>query len=284
MVGGRRSTGLSDDAIFARLEPGGTLDGAFGDAGITVVSSAAIRALLLDPVGRILGAGKKRRPALGVTDSLLVRLTSSGAPDPGFGAGGVVITEAAVPTGANDVAMALARLDDGKLLAAARQLSIRTPPTGAKGDRIVYVAKGLEAAAPRTLFEDPRCAPDGSGAGGALTVSGSGGTFAIPLPCNGWKANSAKTRYSYRDRTGASCATVLMSDGKIEKASYKGAQVSYALGAPQAAVSVVLSTGAAGAERTSCAWFTPTSATVIADGSDGRAYRARDAAAPAACP
>jgi hypothetical protein len=133
--------------------------------------------------------------------------------------------------------------------------------------------------------EDPRCVPDGSGAGGSLRVTGLGGDVTITLPCTGWSRNAAGTRYHYKDTTGATCKVVLLKDGVLEKAVCKGAQVAYTLGMAQGDVVVVVSTGPAATRRAYCASFGPgTGAVVVKDGSDGVTYKALNASAPASCP
>lgn len=412
VVGGQRSTGFSDDAVLARFESNGAVDGGFGSGGETAVGPGKIRALLIRPGGQIVAAGS--RHAL-VDDFLVVQLDSSGAPDAGFGSAGVVVLDAALPAGATDTALALARradekllvggyaygrgftivrlgsdgaLDatfgtggiastvlavsalalaqqgDGRIIAAGsgydglddnvavsrfsadgvldtsfgaggvatvgfnatyddfacaafiqadekivvaggsypsalvarfesagphrpitgKKLLIRNPPSGATANKVVYLAKDTGTAVPATVFEDPRCTPDGSGAGGSMGLSGLGGSITIPLPCSGWSRNASGSRYTYHDASGATCRVVRINAGRLEKAVCKGAQVAYALGAAQGDVAISLTTGGSGAERVSCGLFGAGTATVVKDGSDGRTYLARDAAPPSSCP
>ena len=77
---------------------------------------------------------------------------------------------------------------------------------------------------------------------------------------------------------------MLIKDARLEKAVCKGSQVAYTLGAAQADVGVVVSTGAPATQLRTCASFGPaTSATVKKDGSDGKTYLALNAGAPASC-
>lgn len=168
-----------------------------------------------------------------------------------------------------------------------RRLSIRTPPSNPSRNTLTFISTDADLELPQSLSEDPRCPPVGSGSvssGARLRVVGDGGTFTIDLPCVNWSANGSGTRYRYRDASGATCRSIVLKAGRLLKASCKGPQVAYALGAVQGNVSVVLSTGDAAANRKYCATFGPlTSATILHDGSDGRSYGAIDAA-QGACP
>jgi len=109
----------SSDFALARYNPDGSLDAEFGDGGKVRTafdsegSDDRIEALVLQPDGRIV--------AVGWTDSgenydfALARYEVDGRPDPTFGRGGKMTT-AIGPN--HDFAFALARLPDGKLLAA----------------------------------------------------------------------------------------------------------------------------------------------------------------------
>jgi hypothetical protein len=166
-----------------------------------------------------------------------------------------------------------------------KKLLIKNPAAGPPKNKLVLLSKDTAIAAPSGVEEDPRCAPVGSGtpqAGATLRIVGAGGDFTLDLPCVGWTANADNTKYSYRDATGATCKRVLLQDGRQLKAVCKGSQIAYALGAAQGDVSVVMTMG----ERLRyCATFgAATLADVKRDGSDGRTYKALDAAAPAICP
>ena len=167
-----------------------------------------------------------------------------------------------------------------------RRLFIRTPPSDPSRNTLTLVSTDAGLELPQGVIDDPRCPPVGSGSvtsGARLRVVGDGGNFTLDLPCVNWSANGAGTRYRYRDATGATCRSIVLRAGRLLKASCKGAQVAYALGAPQGNVHVVLSTGDPAANRKYCATFGPlTSATVVRDGSDGRSYAATDAS-PGVC-
>ena len=119
-------------------------------------------------------------------------------------------------------------------------------------------------------------------------MSASGGDFVIPLPCASWSVNAAGTRYRYSDPSGATCRTVIIKDGALEKAVCKGPQVAYEFtGTPPVPVTyvhVVVTTGDVATQRKACATFEPGTATVVKDGSDGQTYKALNAGAPATCP
>jgi hypothetical protein len=162
------------------------------------------------------------------------------------------------------------------------KLLLRTPSDPSR-NKLVFLSADPSLATAANAAEDPRCAPLGSGslaAGATLRVAGAGGSFAIDLPCVNWSASSSGDRYRYRDATGATCKTVLVRAGRKLKAVCKGAQVAYLLGAAQGDVHVTLATGAPAANAKYCSTFGPsTAATVVRDGSDGKVYKALDAAA-----
>ncbi len=167
------------------------------------------------------------------------------------------------------------------------KLIIKNPPSGPAGNQLVLLSKDAAIATPDSVVGDPRCAPLGSGtpsSGARLSVRGPGGDLAIDLPCVGWVANANRTKFTYRDASGATCKRVTLIDGRVLKAVCTGPQVAYALGAAQDAVQVALSTGNATSAREHCMLFSPTGADVTSDGSNGRLYRARAASAPNFCP
>ena len=170
----------------------------------------------------------------------------------------------------------------------ARRLAIRNPASGPTRNGLAYLSRDASLAAPAGPSEDPRCVPLGSGdvsAGARLLLAGPGGVVEIELPCTNWSANADRTVYRYRDATGATCRRVVIRDGRVLQAVCKGPQVTYALGAPQDAVEFMLITGSAPGARKYCALLAAaTAANVLRDGSNGRTYRAVDAAAPAICP
>jgi hypothetical protein len=130
---------------------------------------------------------------------------------------------------------------------------------------------------------DPTCAGVGGG-GGAFRLSGGGNDVTIPLPCANWRmigGTNANPDYKYQDTTGDTCRTILVRHGRMLKVTCKGPQVSYVLGQAQGDVDVTLRLGT-GPDR-NCSTFGPLPTRVLADGSDGRRYLAKDAPAPAAC-
>jgi hypothetical protein len=166
-----------------------------------------------------------------------------------------------------------------------KRLLIKNPAAGASKNKLVLLSKDTAIAAPSGVEEDPRCPPLGSGtpqAGATLRIAGLGGDVTIDLPCVGWTANASKTRYLYRDGTGATCKRVTLTDGGPLKAICKGPQVAYALGAAQGNVGVAITMGET---LEYCVTFgAATLADVKQDGSNGRTYKALDAAAPSGCP
>jgi len=100
----------SASVVVIRYNANGTLDSTFGSGGITVTSlpsaSATAFAATLQADGKLLVAGKTC-PLSGSSSLLLMRYTTSGALDTGFGTQGIVTT--AIPsgsaTGANAVAV-----------------------------------------------------------------------------------------------------------------------------------------------------------------------------------
>lgn len=287
---------------IARLATDGSLDASFGTGGIaSTLGAVGIAALAQTDDGSIIAAGSDYD---GLDyNTALARFSSDGVLDPAFGSGGVAIEE--FVGNADDYALGVFVRPDrkvviggiaGSILAArfelggphrpiaGRRLLIRNPPAGPAANKLVYTANDAAAAAPATLFESPLCAPDGSGAGGGIEVAGLGGDFTIALPCAGWTRNPSGTRFKYRDTSGATCRSVRIHQGRLEKAVCIGSQVTYALGAAQGEVAVTLRTGVASAERVSCARFAPATAQVVRDGSDAKTYLALRAIAPASCP
>jgi uncharacterized delta-60 repeat protein len=86
---GRRN----EDLLVARAAPKGKLDTGFAAPGgywtAKVGQSSRARAVAVDGHGRIVAAGWADRG--GQTDIVVLRLDASGAPDPSFGSGGVVV-------------------------------------------------------------------------------------------------------------------------------------------------------------------------------------------------
>ena len=131
---------------------------------------------------------------------------------------------------------------------------------------------------------DPTCSGAGGG-GGSLRVNGGvGNDFTIPLPCAGWRhldQSSINPDYKYQDTTGATCRTIIVRHGTIIRLKCKGPQVAYTLGQAQGDIDVTLRVGS-GPDR-NCSTFGPPPTRVLADGSNGRTYLAKDAPGPASC-
>jgi uncharacterized delta-60 repeat protein len=119
---------------LARYLPGGGLDVTFGISGLvkTIVGDciddddyyrrSGASALLLQPDGKLIAAGRADQPACiventnrGVRDFALLRYLPDGTPDATFGTGGLVLTDFG---GDDDQARALVLQPDGKLVVA----------------------------------------------------------------------------------------------------------------------------------------------------------------------
>jgi uncharacterized delta-60 repeat protein len=109
------SGGGHSKATLVRYDAGGSLDPAFGSGGIATLegtlSDAEVRALALQPDGKIVAAGNDGGRGL-----LLARYTPNGTLDQGFGSGGRVLTE----LDGNSEATGVAVQPDGKIVAAGR--------------------------------------------------------------------------------------------------------------------------------------------------------------------
>ena len=118
-----------------------------------------------------------------------------------------------------------------------KKLLITNPRSGPANNRVVYISKDTSILLPGQ-FEDPRCLPDGTGAGGALVVSSAttGESFSIPLPCFNWTLKAAGQVHKYSDPSGATCKLVVVKNALLQKAVCKGAHVSYDLGIDQGSI------------------------------------------------
>ncbi|MGH7895988.1 MAG: DUF4215 domain-containing protein, partial [Candidatus Binatia bacterium] len=108
------STGYA--ALVLRLGTNGALDPTFGTGGavITNVSQAqSLQGVLVQPDGGIVAAGWRYDFSVPTQDFLLLRLDTAGGLDPGFGSGGIVVTD----MGGGDTATTLRRQLDGRLVA-----------------------------------------------------------------------------------------------------------------------------------------------------------------------
>jgi uncharacterized delta-60 repeat protein len=120
-----QQTGSIDYAVM-RYTMNGTLDASFGTAGVALVDFTGGYdeglSVALQPDGKLVVAGRADRPG-GLTDFGLARLLPSGARDPSFGWGGIVMTDF---LGGPDNALAVAVQTDGKVVAAGFATSART--------------------------------------------------------------------------------------------------------------------------------------------------------------
>ena len=112
------------DLAFARYNPDGSLDPAFGngghvqvDLGTPGVNTERVSALALDAQGRIVFAGAITDPATKTDNMLVGRLNPDGSLDASFGSGGVLIVERfAGNSTSNDVARDVLIQPDGRIV------------------------------------------------------------------------------------------------------------------------------------------------------------------------
>ncbi len=169
-----------------------------------------------------------------------------------------------------------------------RSILIKNPSLG--GKKATFKMKG-NVVMPAGAGEDPRCPAAGGSGVASLTLTSldTGETFTIDLGganCSKWKLNAAGDRLRYGDPSGATCTSVLIRKKSQVKASCKGAQVDYQLGADQVRVSVVVSTGTSPLRYCTAfsKTFGPETCLVKRDGSDGIKFRANGCKfAPASC-
>jgi uncharacterized delta-60 repeat protein len=142
-------TMLRTRAAVLRLLPSGALDAAFGAGGIATIepppsyTGTNAEAMALDASGRIVIAGE-------VDDDIpaVMRLLPDGAPDPGFGSGGVVVARGAYNGAAawwQSVAF------DGSSIVVAGN-AVNTPPYGTGLDRQPVLARFSDAGVPDPSF------------------------------------------------------------------------------------------------------------------------------------
>jgi uncharacterized delta-60 repeat protein len=118
VAGFKYNSATDSDIAVLRYTTGGVLDSSFGSGGKVTTSLGsgedAALALVLQPDGKIVVAGGTDSADDDV-DFALVRYTTTGALDPGFGTSGRVITEIGP---ADDAVAAIALQADGKILVA----------------------------------------------------------------------------------------------------------------------------------------------------------------------
>ena len=109
----------SREFLLARYNSDGSLDPTFGAAGKVMTdfrgTQDEARAVVMQPDGRILVAGRSYRPSSSNSDFVLARYNSDGSPDTSFDSDGFIFTEF---TAVNSVAFAVALQSDGKILVA----------------------------------------------------------------------------------------------------------------------------------------------------------------------
>lgn len=113
-----------DATVFARLAPDGSLDPAFGDAGLQVVADGlhvTTRALVTDPTDGVVACGSRTISTAGPnpdSDVAIIRLGADGRPRAGFGTAGLrtFAFDPAHPT--RDECNALTLQPDGRLVVA----------------------------------------------------------------------------------------------------------------------------------------------------------------------
>ncbi|WP_296944968.1 hypothetical protein [uncultured Massilia sp.] len=120
---------LGDFMVAVRLNADGTPDTGFGNGGRLVVSQSGAGAMsdaVLQPDGKLLAFGYTGGQSS--LDLTLMRFTTDGAPDPGFGKQGMVVLELGAGT---DNARSVVVLADGKLLVAGTTRSAANDVDGA---------------------------------------------------------------------------------------------------------------------------------------------------------
>lgn len=116
LVAGDSFNGTDQDGAVARLNSDGTLDTSFGINGKIFLDAGGgsqdrIFSMLVQPDGMILLGGSS---GIGTQDFAMVRLTSSGTPDPNFGTNGRIV----IPlSSGNDEIHHMLLADDGKIIA-----------------------------------------------------------------------------------------------------------------------------------------------------------------------
>lgn len=70
---------------------------------------------------------------------------------------------------------------------------------------------------------DPRCAPQGSGLGGSMTLTHSAGySITVTMPCANWSTNSRGTFYKYKDLASTPKTTAIIKAGRLRLSSIGG--------------------------------------------------------------
>jgi hypothetical protein len=156
-----------------------------------------------------------------------------------------------------------------------KKLLLRNPPTGPAANRVVHLAKDAAVSLGAAGGPgDPQCSGAGGG-GGSLRIMASGGAgdVTITLPCGGWATDATNTRYQYKDSTGATCQRVLVRAGALVKAVCKGPQMAIVVGVAMAPITVVTTLNLE-------EYVTEWAGEIVADGSDGIKFLAKNAPPP----
>lgn len=107
VVGGSSHDG--QDFVIVRYNPNGTLDGGFGTGGIVMTVAGYVRALAVQPDGKVVAAGGCCGSP---SEVALARYNTDGSLDTSFGTGGIVTTSHATP----GYGAGLVLQSDGKLV------------------------------------------------------------------------------------------------------------------------------------------------------------------------
>ena len=117
VVAGDTVTSASFDFALTRLDAAGKLDPGFGTGGTVAIPSGpgadSAYDVAVDPKGNVVACGTFASQGGNGSDFALVRVDQSGVLDPGFGAGGKVITSLGPSF---DIARAMAIQSDGKIV------------------------------------------------------------------------------------------------------------------------------------------------------------------------
>ncbi len=176
-----------------------------------------------------------------------------------------------------------------------KKLKIRNKlPDDITKNRLLFDSKGASIVTPAPAsVADPRCGTASTGGRIRVSSATSGQSFWQDLPCQNWSLIGSEANpcgYSYKDAKLADgpCKRVLLRSGSRLKASCKGGgphPLDYDLqvGQSQTPVAVTIETGQLGLPGAQgyCAKF---GGVVKKDGSDGKTFLAKNAAAPASCP
>jgi hypothetical protein len=180
---------------------------------------------------------------------------------------------------------AAARADAAFLLGGSRLAITNKLPDDATKNRLGCLAKGLAIVVPSPGSSgDPTCIGAGGG-GGSITFhsASSGQTVTSPLPCANWHSVKGGSGYRYLDRQldDGPCRVIEIKQGRLLRALCHGRGATtldfdLVAGQPQPPVDVSLRVGSA--PQLYCLSF---GGKILKDGSDGKAFLAKDAPPPA---